>query len=195
MILLGDLKHTRNNKGSSFEVAFPLTPSGTKILVLAWNHASEAVKQQIDQLIGFTSSRLACYETNLRQPLSLADGIVVHHAFGLGFATKFVGDVDSWVYPGEQTKAAIGVKAYVQSTLDKAHASNSEFDKFTEESKTSHLLSPFLLRPKLRPALVRKSRAKAAAVPAQTLIHAALGILPHTVFEGASSVSFPLRSF
>lgn len=136
------------------------------------------MKQQIDQLSGFSSYRLASYETNLRQRLTLADVIAVDHAFGVGFATKFVADVDLWIYPDEQTKAVIGVKAYVQSTLDKSRASSGLFEKFTEESKTSHLLSPFLLKPKLRPALVRKSRAKTAAAPAQTATHVVLGILP-----------------
>lgn len=144
----------------------------------AWDHASETVKQQIEQLNGFSNHRLACYETNLRQRLSLADVIAVDRAFGVGFATKFVADVDLWIYPDEQTKATIGVKAYVQSNLDKSRALNGTFEKFTEESKTSHLLSPFLLKPKLRPALVRKSQAKNAPAPAQTATHVVLGILP-----------------
>jgi hypothetical protein len=97
---------------------------------------------------------------------------------GLCAATKFVADVNPWKYPGEQTKADIGVKRFVQSTLDKAHASNVRFDMFTEQSKTSFLLSPLLLKPTCRPALVRKSRAKTAAPPAETATHVLLGILP-----------------
>lgn len=169
--IIGDLKPIQIVGRSSFELAFPLAPSGTNIQVWAWNHASEAVKQQVDQLSGFFSYRLECYETNLRQRLSLADAIVVDHAFGVGFATKFVAEVDLWVYPDDQTKSSIGVKRYVQGTLDKCRASNISFDDFTDESKTSYLLSPLLLKPKTRPSLVRNSRAKAAGVPAQTAIY------------------------
>ncbi len=122
------------------------------------------MKQQIDQLSGFERCRLQHYVPNLRQPLSVADVIVLDRAFGVGFATKFIAEVDPWVYPDEQTKATIGVKIYVQSTLDKSRASNALFDAFTDESKTSYLMSPFLIKPKLRPALVRKSQSKAAAV-------------------------------
>ena len=155
-----------------------LARSGTKIQALAWDHASEAVKQQIDQLSGFTCSMLACYVTNLHQRLSLADMIVVEHACGVSFSAKFVGDVDPWVFLDDQTKASIGVKKYVQSTLDKARASNGSFHDFTKESKTSYLLSPFLLKPKMRPELVRMPRAKAAAAPVQTTTQVVLGVLP-----------------
>jgi hypothetical protein len=74
----------------------------------------------------------------LRQRLSLADVIAVDHAFGLGFATKFVADVGPWAYPDDESEASIGVKRYVQSNPDKARA--SKFDESTEESKTAYLL-------------------------------------------------------
>lgn len=77
----------------------------------------------------------------MRQRLSLADVIAVDGAFGVGFATKFVADVDPWMYPGEQTKADIGVKGFVQSTLDKSRAANSKFEMFTEESIIFYLVS------------------------------------------------------
>jgi len=52
------------------------------------------VKQHIDQLNGFSNHRLASYEISLHQRLSLADVIAADYAFGVGFATKFVADVD-----------------------------------------------------------------------------------------------------
>ena len=84
-----------------------------RLIGRTWNHASEDVKDEIDYLRGLSTQRLFLYETNLRQRLSLADVIAVDHAFGVGFATKFVSEVDLCIYPDEQTKAIIGVKAYV----------------------------------------------------------------------------------
>ena len=98
--------------------------------------------------------------------LSVADVLGLDHAFGVGFATKFVAEVDPWVHADEQTKAAIGVKSYVQSTFEKYRASSALFGTFTDERKTSYLLSPFP-KLKLKRALVRKSQSRAApAAPA-----------------------------
>jgi hypothetical protein len=51
----------------------------------------------------------------LRQSLSLADVIAVDHAFGFGFATKFVAEVDIWVNPADNMKSSISVKSCIQS--------------------------------------------------------------------------------
>jgi len=109
---------------------------GPMFKVCAWDHASEAVKHQVSQLHGFTDNMLACYEINLCHTLSLADAIVVDHAFGVGFAAMFVSDVYPWMYPSEQTKTNISFKKFVQSTLENARSSSGLFDQFTDESKT-----------------------------------------------------------
>ncbi len=159
--------------------------SGTKIQVCAWDHASDAVKQQIEQLGGFDRCIL---HSQLAALLSVADVLVLDHAFGVGFATKFVAEVDLWVYADEQTKAAIGVKSYVQSTL-KNLVLQVRCLAHSLMSKTSYLMSPFLIKPKLRPALVRKSQSKAApaaaaaAAPASDSDSAAAQTFSHVVFE------------
>jgi len=52
--------------------------------------------------------------------LSLADGIVLVQSMELTDAAIFVGSVDPWCYPEEQTPSVIGVKSYLQSAVDKA---------------------------------------------------------------------------
>jgi len=61
----------------------------------------------------------------------------------------YVTDVVPWMYADEQTKANVGVRGVAQSILVKYRDSNNRFDLFTNESKTSFLLSPVLLKPKM----------------------------------------------
>ena len=91
-----------------------LVSTGSKIQVSAWEHASDPVKQLAEQLQGYPEWRLSCFETALRQTLSLADVLVLDHLFGITRAAEFVAVVDPWVLPGEKEKAKVGVKSFVQ---------------------------------------------------------------------------------
>jgi hypothetical protein len=150
--------------------------------VSAWEHASPDIQQHIDQLKELNSSRRAYLEFQFQQHykhLSLADVIALGQHLSASEVVEFVRVVDPWLYFGETTKATAGARSVVQSALDKASNANREFHSFTEESKTTYLLSRILI--KKRPALIRKSRAKAAGVPTEMKTHVLLGILPASV--------------
>ena len=75
---------------------------------------------------------VCCLETSLCQPLYLADVIVVDHAYGGGFATKYAIDLDPWMYADEHLKANIGVWCVVQRILGESYVLINRFDLFTE---------------------------------------------------------------
>ena len=66
------------------------------------------------------------------QPLYLADVIVVDHAYGGGFATKYIIDLDPWMYADEHLEANISVLCVMQRILGESYVLNNRFDSFTE---------------------------------------------------------------
>ena len=101
--------------------------------------------------------------------MSLADVIVLELHFGRKSTVELIGALDPWCYPDETSKASIGIKGFSQQNLDKAKSLGRNFADFTEESKTTYLLSAFLTRE--RPALLRPSlagKARLLTVPADT---------------------------
>ena len=113
----------------------------------------------------------------------------------------YVTDVVPWMYADEQTKANVGVRGVAQRIFAKSRDSNNRFDLFTNESKTSFILSPVLLKPKMRPGLVQKST-KAAVAPPQVApplltTDVVLGVrpdsalLPCTMLQGTGSTTVP----
>ena len=132
-------------------------------------------------------------EFNISLVLSLADVIVLEGAFGRKNTVEIINSIDMWCFPGDDKKADIGVTRFPQSDFDKANHNGRMFTQFTEESKTSSLLSPLLTRE--RPVLIRPSRARvtnpssAELRPKPSVIH---GFLPATVLLCATLVSPPL---
>ena len=105
----------------SFTLYHPTTClAGNKIQVLAWEHANPSVKAQIHEMRGVYNNRLTPFEYSLRLPLMVADAIILEQHLGRAHATEFIRAVDPWCYPGEKTKAVVGLKSCVQRLLDKS---------------------------------------------------------------------------
>ena len=140
--------------------------------MLAWEHANPAVKAQIHELLGVYNNRLTPFDISLRLPLMVADAIILEQHLGRTNATEFIRAVDPWCYPGEKTKAVVGLKSCVQRLLDKSRKVVKDFHQFSNESKSAFLLSPILI--KERPALTRKSKEAPPSLEAPV----DLGVLP-----------------
>ena len=146
--------------------------AGNKIQVLAWEHANPAVKAQIHELLGVSCSKFTNFDISLRVRLMVADAIILEQHLGRTNATEFIRAVDPWCYPGEKTKAVVGLKSCVQRLLDKSRKVVKDFHQFSNESKSAFLLSPILI--KERPALTRKSKEAPPSLEAPV----DLGVLP-----------------
>ena len=132
------------------------------MLAMAWTHASPFVTDHISLLVTLPENRQQYVAINIHERLSLADGIVLVHYLDLTRAAQFICSVDPWLYPGtDEEEEAPGPLCipFTQSAIDKATAAGKLFSKFTEESKSSYLLSALLLRKGDRPDLIRISKA------------------------------------
>ena len=79
---------------------------GTRIQSAAWDHASPFIIEYLARKARAIHSRfnkLLDLDSESFARLSLADGIVLVQLMGLNEASSFVGSVDPWYYPGEQT--------------------------------------------------------------------------------------------
>ena len=95
----------------------------------------------------------------LRCTLTVTDAIVLDQIFGPVKAAEIVKIFDPWCYPGESMKSTKSVKRTIQSAIDKARGGmGKSMAHFTEESKSSFLLSPILT--KKLPVPVRKPKAE-----------------------------------
>ena len=81
------------------------------------------------------------------------------HYLGLTKAAQFIFLVDPWLYPNEEDSPGPLCFPFTQSVVNKATDVGKLFSKFTEESKSSYLLSALLLRKGDRPDLIRISKA------------------------------------
>ena len=88
--------------------------------------------------------RQSFLDLQLRDRLSVADAIILHQRLGLSKAANFIEVVDPWCYPDDDTPAVIGVKAFLQSVVDKA--TSGKLSNKTEASITDFLLSPLLIK-------------------------------------------------
>ena len=142
--------------------------SGTKLQVLAWEHASPSVTEQIAILVTMSDYRQSCLEISFRSILSLADAIVLDHRLGLKKAVEFVSVVDPWNYPGTKARAPCLVYRQTQSAVDKATTAGKTLSLCTQESISSYLVSPLLVRTGDRPSLIRKRDAFRSSLPSGT---------------------------
>jgi hypothetical protein len=87
-------------------------------------------------------------ELKCEDRLSVADAVVLEHRLGLTKAAHFVAQVDPWCYPHDGNPATIGVKNFlqctVQSVVAKAAHTMRNLLNYTDASITDFLL--FLLK-------------------------------------------------
>jgi hypothetical protein len=152
------------------------------MLAMAWTHAKSFVTDHISLLVTLPENRHQFVEVNIHDRLSLADGIVLVHYLGLTRAAQFIFLVDPWLYPNEEDAPGPLCLPFTQSVVNKATDVGKLFSKFTEESKSSYLASPLLLRKGDRPDLIRVSKA-ALQAPGGSCIAAARCVTVTGVFR------------
>jgi hypothetical protein len=114
--------------------------------------------EYITLLASMSDYRQSFLDLQLRDRLSVADAIILHQRLGLSKAANFIEVVDPWCYPDDDTPAVIGVKAFLQSVVDKA--TSAKLSNKTKASITEFLLSPLLIKKGGRPSLVLKPKAE-----------------------------------
>jgi hypothetical protein len=82
------------------------------------------VVKYITLLLSVSDYRQSFLDLQLRDGLSVADAIILHLHLGLSKAAKFIEVVDTWCYPDYYTPAAITVRKYSQSVIDKTASVN-----------------------------------------------------------------------
>ena len=115
--------------------------------------------------------RQSFLDLQLRDRLSVADAIILHQRLGLSKAANFIEVVNPWCYPDDDTPAVIGVKAFLQSVVDKA--TSAKLSNKTEASITEFLLSPLLVKKGARPSLVLKPKAQRSTPSPKIVVTAA----------------------
>ncbi len=80
--------------------------------------------EYITLLESVSDYRQSFLDLQLRDGLSVADAIILHLHLGLSKAANFIEVVDPWCYPDDDTPAAITVRKYSQSVIDKTASVN-----------------------------------------------------------------------
>jgi hypothetical protein len=129
---------------------------GTQLQARSWALASSSVVEYITLLVSMSDYRQSFLDFKLRGHLSVADTIILHQRLGVVKASNFIELVDPWCYPDDDTPAAISVRSFMQSVVDKA--ASVKLSEKTEASITEFLLSPLLVKKGDRPSIVLKPK-------------------------------------
>ena len=90
----------------------------------SWALANSSVVEYITLLVSMSDYRQSFLDLQLRDRLSVIDAIILHQRLGLSEAANFIEVVDPWCYPDDDTPAAITVRKYSQSVIDKTASVN-----------------------------------------------------------------------
>ena len=98
------------------------------------------------------------YEPDCRGSVSVADAVVLEYHLGRTAATRVIEMVDPWQLPGENTRASVEIKYYIEIAVGYVAKAGRHFSVFAEESITAHLLSPLLAHKWDRPPFIPKPK-------------------------------------
>ena len=144
---------------------------GTQLQARSWALASSSVVEYITLLVSMSDYRQSFLDFKLRDRLSVADTIILHQRLGVVKASNFIELVDPWCYPDDDTPAAISVRSFMQSVVDKA--ASVKLSEKTEASITEFLLSPLLVKKGDRPSLVLKPKSERSKSSPKAVVTAA----------------------